>query len=141
MSMDDMAKELTIGKLAKAAGVSIQTVRYYERRRLLAPAMRRESGYRVYRKDALQKLRFIKNAQALGFSLEEIRSLLQLRGGGSVEACERVRRKAAAHARDVQERIERLQAIERVLTRLVRTCQRRGRTAECEILRSLEDGR
>ena len=132
-----MNEELTIGQLAKAASVNIQTVRYYERRRLLAPAKRRESGYRVYHEDALRKLRFIKNAQALGFTLEEIRSLLHLRSGG-VESCGRVRRKAAAHARDVRERIERLRAMERVLSRLVRTCRRRGRTAECVILQSLE---
>lgn len=132
-----MAKEVTIGTLAKAGGVNIQTVRYYERRRLLTPARRRESGYRIYREDALQKLRFIKNAQELGFSLEEIRSLMQLRSGGTT-SCERVRKKATAHARDVRERIERLRSMERVLAQLVRTCQKRGRTDECPILRSLE---
>lgn len=131
-----MAKEVTIGTLAKAAGVNTQTVRYYERRRLLTPALRRESGYRIYREDALQKLRFIKNAQELGFSLEEIRSLMQLRSGGAA-SCEKVRKKATEHARDVRERIERLRSMERVLAQLVRTCQKRGRTDECPILRSL----
>lgn len=133
-----MTMEMTIGKLAKAAGVNVQTVRYYERRRLLTPALRRESGYRVYREDALQKLRFIKNAQELGFSLEEIRSLLQLRTGGTA-SCGKVQKKAAEHARDVSGRIERLRAMERVLSQLIRTCRRRGRTDECPILRSLEE--
>jgi Hg(II)-responsive transcriptional regulator len=132
-----MTIDLTIGRLAKEAGVNIQTVRYYERRRLLTPALRRESGYRVYREDALQKLRFIKNAQELGFSLEEIRSLLQLRSAEKA-SCEKVQKKAAEHARDVAERIERLRAMERVLLQLVRTCQKRRRTDECPILRSLE---
>lgn len=133
----NMTKEVTIGTLAKAAGVNVQTVRYYERRRLLTPALRRDSGYRIYREDAQQRLRFIKNAQELGFSLEEIRSLLQLRGRGTA-SCEKVQKKAAAHARDVRERIARLRAIERVLSQLVRTCQKRGQTDKCPILRSLE---
>lgn len=132
-----MTRELRIGELAKAGAVNIQTLRYYERRRLLVPVRRRDSGYRVYGEDAAQRLRFIKNAQALGFSLEEIRSLLQLRSGPSV-SCERVRGKALAHAREVKERIERLRAIERVLRKLVVTCQRRGRSEECPILKSLE---
>jgi Hg(II)-responsive transcriptional regulator len=132
-----MTRELTIGKVAKAAGVNVQTVRYYERRRLLEPVLRSESGYRIYREATIQRLHFIKNAQGLGFSLEEIGSLLGLRSGGAA-SCARVRRKAVAHARDVRERIARLRAMERVLSRLIRTCQRRGRTEECPILRSLE---
>jgi len=135
--VEPMNEPLTIGKVASAAGVNIQTIRYYERRRLLAPASRLESGYRLYRLDALQKLRFIKNAQKLGFSLEEIRSLLQLKSGPAV-SCGKVREKAAAHARDIRERIERLMAMEKVLVRLVATCQKRGRTGECPILASLE---
>lgn len=132
-----MTKELQIGELARSAAVNIQTLRYYERRRLLVPVRRRDSGYRIYGEDAAQRLRFIKNAQALGFSLEEIRSLLHLRSGPSV-SCERIRGKALAHAREIKERIERLRAIERVLLKLVRTCQRRERTEDCPILRSLE---
>ena len=77
---------------------------------------------------------------ALGFTLEEIRSLLRLRSGGRA-SCDSVQRKAAAHARDIRERIARLRAMERTLTQLVRTCQRRGRSDECPILRSLEAGR
>lgn len=132
-----MTRELTIGKVAKAARINVQTVRYYERRRLLEPALRSESGYRIYREAAILRLHFIKNAQGLGFSLKEIGSLLGLRSGGAA-SCAIVRRKAVAHARDVRERIARLHAMERVLSRLIRTCQRRGRTEECPILRSLE---
>ncbi len=132
-----MNESVTIGSVAKAAGVNIQTVRYYERRRLLEPARRLDSGYRLYSGEAVRKLRFIKNAQALGFSLEEIRSLLRLRSGGPA-SCERVRRRAAKHAADVRERIARLRGMERVLRQLIRTCQTRGRTDECPILKSLE---
>ncbi len=130
-------REITIGGLAGAVGVNVQTVRYYERRRLLEPALRRESGYRVYHEDAARKLRFIKNAQELGFTLEEIRSLLDLRGGQSVN-CEKVRRKASAHAQDIKKRITRLRSMDRVLQQLIKTCRRRGQTDECPILRSLE---
>lgn len=125
-----------IGRLSAEAGVNPQTVRYYERRRLLLPAGRSASGYRRYGPDAARRLRFIKNAQGLGFSLEEIYSLLRLRGGGGA-SCGRVRRRAAAHARDVRERIARLRAMERALTRLIRTCGRRG-AGGCPILSALE---
>lgn len=132
-----MSNEIRIGQLAKRAQVNVQTVRYYERRGLLTPARRRDSGYRIYGADGLLKLRFIKNAQSLGFSLEEILSLLRLRSGGRA-SCDSVRRKAQGHARDIRERIARLRAMERVLNGLVRTCLRRGRTEECPILRGLE---
>lgn len=132
--------DMLIGQLAKAADLSVQTLRYYERRRLLTPALRRESGYRIYRDDAIKKLRFIKNAQALGFSLEEIRSLLHLRSAGA-GSCAKVQRQAAAHSKDVKKRIERLRAIDRVLMELERTCRKRGRTDECPILKCLEEPR
>lgn len=74
-----MPARLTIGRLAKAVGVNIQTVRYYERLRLLGPSARRPSGYRIYGEDEERRLRFIKNAQALGFTLQEIAELLNLR--------------------------------------------------------------
>lgn len=140
MGMRNMTEEMTIGLLANRAKVNVQTVRYYERRDLLTPALRRDSGYRLYGDDELRRLRFIKNAQSLGFTLEEIRSLLRLRSGGRA-SCASVQRKAAAHARDVRERIERLRAMERTLAQLVRTCRRRARTDECPILRSLEADR
>jgi len=69
----------TIGQAAKVTGVNIQTLRYYERRRLLSPISRKASGYRVYDEESLKRLRFIKNAQELGFSLKEISSLLDLK--------------------------------------------------------------
>ena len=69
----------TIGQLAKAVGVNIQTVRYYERLRLFGPSARRPSGYRTYGEDEERRLRFIKNAQALGFTLHEIEEFLDLR--------------------------------------------------------------
>jgi MerR family mercuric resistance operon transcriptional regulator/MerR family gold-responsive transcriptional activator of gol and ges genes len=74
-----MASQLTIGQLAKSAGVHIQTVRYYERLHLLGPAARASSGYRLYGPEEVRRLRFIKNAKELGFTLREIAELLNLR--------------------------------------------------------------
>lgn len=135
-----MGAELTIGRVARGAGVNIQTVRYYERRGLLSPEAYRDSGYRLYTDDAVRKIRFIKNAQELGFTLEEIAGLLRLRVGRRAR-CEDVRRKAQAKLGQVDEKIERLRAMRRVLDSLVRTCSKRGTTDACPILRSLEGGK
>lgn len=88
-----MASQLTIGQLAKSAGVHIQTVRYYERLHLLGPAARASSGYRLYGPEEERRLRFIKNAQALGFTLQEIAELLNLRVSSRAR-CGDVQRKA-----------------------------------------------
>ena len=87
-----MAAQLTIGQLARIVGVNVQTVRYYERLNLLAPSARRPSGYRLYSHEEERRLRFIKNAQALGFTLREIAELLALRVG-STARCGDVQKK------------------------------------------------
>lgn len=135
-----MSEQITIGKVAKQAGVNIQTVRYYERRALLTPAKRLDSGYRLYTVDAVRRIVFIKRAQDLGFTLKEIGSLLRLRSGRTVR-CDEFRRKAEVHARDVREKVEKLRAIEKVLQQLIASCQKRTATDRCPILRSLEDER
>ena len=135
-----MNTKLTIGRVAKQAGVNIQTVRYYERRGLLPPDGRRESGYRLYTKEAVKKLRFIRNAQSLGFSLDEIARLLRLRVGRKIQ-CGKVKRQAQARLEIVQGKIAGLRAMERVLHRLIRTCSAQATTNRCPILESLEDGR
>lgn len=132
--------ELTIGKVAQRAGVNIQTVRYYERRGLLAPNGYRESGYRLYTEEAVRKLRFIKNAQGLGFSLDEIARLLRLRVGRKLQ-CGKVKKQAQERLRIVQDKLSGLRAMEKVLNRLIRTCGTRGTTDHCPILESLEYGR
>lgn len=135
-----MSAELTIGRVARGAGVNIQTVRYYERRGLLSPEAYRDSGYQLYSREAVRKLQFIKNAQELGFTLEEIAGLLRLRVGRRTR-CEDVRRKAEAKLGQVNEKLARLQSMRRVLERLVRTCRKRGTTDPCPILGSLEGGK
>ena len=128
---------LTIGQLAKQAGVNRETVRYYERRRLLSRPSRSISGYRVFSDDAVRRLRFIRHAKMLGFSLNEIRELLALRVD-SIDACDRVRVRTQAKLADIDNKIQLLRQMKAALTRLVGACERRGKTNDCPILDSLE---
>ena len=133
-----MASELTIGKLAKQVGVNIQTVRYYERRRMLSPATRTSSGYRLYGEEALRRLRFIKNAQGLGLTLREIDDLLGLRVS-STARCGDVQRKAQAKLVQVEAKIRDLRALDRALQGLIHACQAGQPTDRCPILKSMEE--
>lgn len=132
-----MASSLTIGKLAKAVGVNIQTIRYYERRRLLTTRSRKLSGYRLYDENALTRLRFIKNAQALGFTLYEIAELLNLRVS-STARCGDVQRKAEVKLKQVEAKVRDLRALARSLQGLIRMCRAGQPTDHCPILTSLE---
>ena len=128
---------LSIGQLAKKAEVNIQTVRYYERRGLLPDPPRRESGYRQYSLSDLARLRFIKHAKELGFSLREIMELLTLRVDPNT-TCTNVKKRAEAKLVDVEDKILALQRIKEALTHLVGLCRGRGPTSECPILEALE---
>lgn len=125
-----------IGQLAKRAGVNIDTVRYYERSGLLAPRMRLQSGYRRYGELELSRLRFIRRAQALGFTLKEIQSLLNLSARRDVA---QVKRSAQAKLADVEQRIADLQRVRDGLAGLIAACPGHGRAADCPILRALGD--
>ena len=127
----------TIGQLAKQAAVPLQTIRYYERRGLLPPPPRSPSGYRLYGPEALRRLRFIRQAQRLGFSLREIQDLLELRLEGEA-SCAAVRAVARRKLEAVRERIRQLQALEQVLERLSRICPGEGPLSDCPILEMLE---
>ena len=131
------AVRLTIGELAESAHVNRETVRYYERRRLLPRPSRSVSGYRVVADDALQRLRFIRHAQGLGFSLNEILELLALRVK-AVDTCDRVRERALAKIADIERKIGAPQQMRRVLCELESACARQRKTDECPILDSLE---
>jgi Hg(II)-responsive transcriptional regulator len=128
---------LTIGKVARGAGLAIDTVRYYEREGLLHKPARTPSGYRQYSADAVTRLRFICQAKELGFSLREIKELLSLRvgtGGSCREVKDRAERKIA----DVDRRIAQLKHMRRALAKLAAECSGRGPTTECPILEALE---
>jgi Hg(II)-responsive transcriptional regulator len=129
---------LSIGQVATAANVNVQTVRYYERRGLVAAPRRTASGYRQYALDAVSRLRFIKHAQELGFSLHEIHELLGLRVRHGA-ACDAVERKTRQKIELVQQRIRDLQRMKRTLERLAAACEARRPTDECPILEALED--
>jgi DNA-binding transcriptional MerR regulator len=125
---------ISIGALAKRAGVRIDTVRYYERNRLLSPKSRLASGYRRYSAVEVARLQFIRRAQALGFKLNEVRELLALSRGRDVA---RVRRAAQEKLADVEQRIAALDRVRKGLTTLIAACPGHGRAADCPILKAL----
>jgi MerR family transcriptional regulator, copper efflux regulator len=125
---------LGIGQLAKRGGVRVDTVRYYERNGLLTARSRLASGYRRYGEIEVARLRFIRRAQALGFTLKEIKELLALSAQRDVG---RVKRSAQAKLKDVQARIAALQRVRDGLETLVAACPGHGRAADCPILRAL----
>src|SRR5260370_39345131 len=125
-------EQLTVGELARRAHVNRETVRYYERRRLLPRPLRTTSGYRVFSDDALRRLRFIRHAKALGFSLNEIKELLALRVN-SIGACDRVQERTQAKMADIDEKIRSLKQVKDALSELVDACARRRKTNACPI--------
>jgi len=129
---------LSIGQVATAADVNVQTIRYYERRGLFPAPRRSAAGYRQYADDAVARLRFIKHAQELGFSLDEVQELLGLRVRHGA-ACDAVERKTRQKIEVVQRRIRDLQRMKRTLERLAAACTSRRPTDDCPILEVLED--
>ncbi len=129
---------LRIGEIARQAGVNVQTLRYYEKRRLLPVPGRRPSGYREYPPETVQFIRFIRRAQDLGFTLSEIEELLALRKHGARRRA-KVRSVAEAKLRDINEKIRSLEAIRQALLTLVRSCACQGKSPECPILEALSE--
>ena len=129
---------LTIGQVAAAAAVNIQTIRYYERRGLFATPQRTPAGYRQYPVDAVTRLRFIKHAQELGFSLKEIQELLALRVRHGA-ACDTVEQKTRHKIELVERKIRDLERIRETLEDLAEACASRRPTDDCPILEALED--
>ncbi|QDT52750.1 HTH-type transcriptional regulator HmrR [Caulifigura coniformis] len=130
---------LTIGRLARAAGVGVETVRFYERQGLLAEPERRSSGYRNYGEAAIARLQFIRRAKELGFTLSEIKSLLELRRDPSSTAAD-VRRQARQKIEEIDEKVRSLQQIRAALMRLVDECHGHGPLSECPIVDAMEHG-
>ena len=128
---------LTIGKAAEQGGVNVQTIRYYERRGLLPKPARTASGYRKYSDEAIRRLRFIRQAQALGFSLSEIEELLSLRMQPGT-TCGDIRQRARQKIATVNTKMDELQRIKDALGKLAKACRGKGPTSECPILEALE---
>ena len=129
--------KLTVGKLAALAEVSANAVRFYEREGLMQVPDKTESGYRLYGQEALQRLRFIKQAQHCGFTLSEIQALLQLRDEAS-SCCNDVRSKVIEKKLELEARIKAMKAMSQGLDQLIAECSNDTRPAEdCSILASL----
>jgi len=126
-----------IGQVAGKAHVNLQTIRYYERRGLLPAPPRTASNYRVYSRDTVRKVRFIKRAQELGFTLDEIKELLSLRAAPGAR-CDDVRERAEAKLQDIHLRIRTLRAMRTALAQLVVECSGAAPVAECPILEALD---
>ena len=129
---------MRIGEVARDAGVRVDTVRYYERERLLSPVDRRPSGYREFTEDAVRRIRFIRRAQELGFTLREIRELLELRMEAGA-SCGDVRERAEEKLEAVEEKLRDLRAIESTLRSLISACEDSRPVGECPILESLDE--
>lgn len=127
---------MTIGEIAARAGVATATVRYYERRGLLAKAPRTRAGYRQYGSETAERLRFIKRAQDLGFTLEEILELLSLRVEDP-ETCPAVAAAARAKIAQVERMIRDLTRMREVLEGLTESCRSHSPTGACPILDTL----
>lgn len=129
---------MTIGEVARATGLKVQTLRFYEDKGLLEAPARRASGYREYSENAIARLKFIKRAKEPGFSLKEIGELLALRVDPDA-TCAEVRTRAEAKIADVRERILSLERIEEALVKVTSACSGKGPTSDCPILDALEE--
>ena len=128
---------MTIGQMARSAGASVETIRFYEREGLLEHPARSASGYRKYAPEAVARLRMIRQAKELGFSLNEIKELLALRVAPG-KSCSDVRARTERKIADIDQRIAALKRMKAALARLAAACAGRGPTSECPILEALE---
>ncbi len=132
-----MGKPLTIGKLAGRAGVGVETLRFYERRGLLAEPDRRASGYRQYDEGVVARLRFIRRAKELGFTLKEVAELLDLQHDPEATRSD-VRERVRAKVEDIEAKVRDLVRIKGVLLGLAETCHGHGPADDCPILRAID---
>jgi MerR family copper efflux transcriptional regulator len=126
---------LTIGRLAKNAGVGIDTIRFYERRGLLPSPARSAAGYRLYHGDTIARIRFIRRAKQLGFTLDEIQNLLRLQDQGGKKSA--VRKLTETKLQQINEKIDDLQRIRTVLIELSGQCKGNGNVDSCPIIEAI----
>lgn len=129
----------TIGKVAALAGVSPDTLRYYEKEHLITPASKTAAGYRLYNDEAIRRIRFIKHAQQCGFTLSDIQELLKLKQNDSA-CCEDVRGFAIEKRLRIEHKLRALQAMSHALDDLIQNCEGgKAATDDCPILAALEN--
>lgn len=130
---------LQIGEIASGSGVTVDTVRYYERQKLLPKATRTSGNYRLFSSKAIEQIRFIKQAQELGFSLDEIRGLLKT---GGLEECRQVRDLLRRKLVELDEQIKKMKAFRKTLSSHLSACddelEKKGREAHCPVLFEIE---
>lgn len=124
------------GQVARNAGVNVETLRYYERRGILQSPERRASGYREYTEEAVGIIRFVKRAQELGFSLDEVETLLTLASGGP-ESCDSARALATRKLGELDAKMRSIRAMQDSLRRLVDTCEMPRAERDCPLLDAL----
>lgn len=129
-------QSMRTGEVAKRAGVNVETLRFYERRGILPEPPRRESGYREYPPETVDLIRFVKRAQELGFSLEEIRELLELRDGPR-RATGKVARLVKSKIAEIEHKIRDLESMRGALSGLLGACEKKGSRDACPIIESL----
>lgn len=130
--------DLTIGKVAERAGVGVETVRFYERKGLLDRPLRPDRGFRVYPDETVDRIRFIRRAQELGFTLADAAELLELRADPASD-CAAVQARAAAKLEDVRAKIAQLGRLAQALERVVEACPGQGHLDCCSIMAAMED--
>ena len=130
-------KRMTIGLVARRAGVGVETVRFYERQGLIKEPERRMSGYREYDEEVVSRLGFIRRGKELGFTLKKIKELLSLRRDPSTPAAD-VKRRAGAKIADIEAKIEMLQKMKKALEKLTSACRGHATSAECPLLHALD---
>ncbi len=130
--------KMTIGQVARQAGVGVETIRFYERAGLIEEPPRRDSGYRQYSADVVKRLLFIKRAKELGFSLKEIQELLTLRVDPET-TCTDVKRQAEAKIADIEHKIADLMRMKEALVRVADACPGDGPLSACPILDALDN--
>lgn len=133
-----VADRLTIGKVAKLAGVGIETIRFYERERIISEPPRSESGYRDYDPEIVTRLHFIKRAKELGFSLKEISELLALRVNPN-QNCSGVKKRAEGKLAEIEIKIKDLKRMQKILTKVTEACEASKPISDCPILKSFDD--
>lgn len=131
--------QLTIGKVARKAGLRTSAIRYYERHKILPPSSRMPNGYRVYREDTVELLQFLQRAQAFGMTLRQIRELMELTNQGDAQ-CDRVQDLARHHLREVTQKIQALESLRTQLKVLLRKCSTRRTNQACPLIEGTVQG-
>lgn len=138
--MENIKNKLTIGKVANICGIGVETIRYYEKQDLITQPFKTDSHYRYYTQDHIERIQFILNSKELGFSLKEIKNLLELRIDES-NSCHDIKPIADSKIKEIEEKIEFLQQLRATLTQLSEDCGSNRNTSPCPILKAIDKGK